>query len=300
MKVAITGATGLVGRALTQFLEARGDQVFPVTRSKEGKGMEAVFWSPQEGEIEKNKLEGIDAVVHLAGENIASGRWTPELKRKIVESREKGTRLLAETIAGLENPPEVLISSSAIGYYGDRGESQLTEESAPGTGFLPDTCKLWEGATTPASDAGIRVAIIRTGIVLSKEGGALQKMLLPFKLGLGGKVGSGKQYWSWVALEDLVRIIHFAMTHPKISGPVNGTAPCPVTNYEFTKTLGKVLKRPTCLPVPAFAVRTALGEMADDLLLASANVIPAKLEQEGFLFELLSLEDALQSILKKS
>ncbi|MCA9041242.1 MAG: TIGR01777 family oxidoreductase, partial [Planctomycetaceae bacterium] len=239
----------------------------------------------------------VDAVVHLAGENIAAGRWNPELKKRIVESREKGTLLLSETLAELENRPEVFVSSSALGYYGDRGETQLTEESEPGTGFLPETCKVWEEATVPAQEAGIRVVIIRIGIVLAKEGGALQKMLLPFKLGLGGKIGSGRQYWSWVALEDLVRIFHFSMTHTEISGPVNGTAPCPVTNQEFTRTLGKVLKRPTCLPVPAFAARLALGEMADDLLLASANVIPAKLEEHGFLFELLSLEDALQSIL---
>lgn len=299
MKVAITGATGLVGTALTKFLESKGDQVFPITRSKEGMGMEAILWSPQEGQIEKEKLEGIDAVVHLAGENIASGRWNAELKRKIVESREKGTRLIAQTIAQLENPPEVLVSSSAIGYYGDRGETQLTEDSPPGTGFLPDTCKVWEEATSPAEEAGIRVVIIRTGIVLSDQGGALEKMLLPFKLGMGGKIGSGKQYMSWIALEDLVRLIHFSITNSDVKGPVNGTAPCPVTNREFTKTLGKVLKRPTCLPVPAVAARFALGEMADDLLLASANVIPAKLEEHGFLFELLSLEDALQSILNR-
>ncbi|MEZ6044650.1 MAG: TIGR01777 family oxidoreductase [Planctomycetaceae bacterium] len=298
MKIAITGASGLVGSALTRFLESKGDQVFPVTRSRNDSKLEAVHWDINKGEIEKEKLEGIDAVVHLAGESIASGRWTPELKKKIVESRVKGTRLIAETLAELENPPEVLVSSSATGYYGDRGDLQLTEVSPPGTGFLPETCVAWEEATKAASDAGIRVVMIRTGLVLSKEGGALEKMLTPFKLGVGGRIGDGKQFWSWIALEDLVRVMHFAITHKQLSGPVNGTAPCPVTNQEFTKTLGKVLKRPTLIPVPAFLARTALGEMADDLLFASANVIPAKLEEHGFLFELFSLEDALRSILK--
>jgi uncharacterized protein (TIGR01777 family) len=290
MNVFITGAGGLIGSRLTAQLQEEGHRVTRMVRSSP-KADEAL-WNYQQQQIDLDKLAQADAVVHLAGENIAEGRWTNDKKRRIRESREAGTRFLAESIARLHQRPQVFLCASAIGYYGDRGDEELTEQSGPGEGFLPDVCTAWENACRPAADAGVRVANLRIGIVLSREGGALRKMLLPFKLGAGGVIGGGSQWWSWIALDDLVRAMLFVLTNESLQGPVNGTAPYPVTNREFTKTLGKVLARPTIFPMPAFAARLALGEMANGLLLASARVLPRRLKESGFKFQFSELEGA--------
>lgn len=247
-----------------------------------------------------SRLNGVDAVVHLAGENIASGRWTKAKKERIRDSRVNGTRNLCESLSLLPEPPRVLVCASAIGYYGDRGEIALTEADQPGRGFLPEVCTAWERATKPATDEGIRVVNLRIGIVLTPEGGALQQMLLPFQLGLGGKVGNGRQYWSWISLPDLVRAIQFAIETESLSGAVNAVAPNPVTNEVFTQKLGRVLRRPTLVPLPAFAARLVLGEMADDLLLSSIRVVPQKLQNAGFEFEHPELERALRAVLNRN
>jgi uncharacterized protein (TIGR01777 family) len=239
----------------------------------------------------------LDAVIHLAGESIAGGRWTAARKARIRDSRTQGTRLLAETLAQLARPPKVLISGSAIGYYGDRGQEILTENEGPGSNFLAGVCRAWESATEPAAHNGTRVVILRTGIVLSRKGGALARMLTPFRMGVGGVVGSGKQFMSWISIDDLVRIILYALKIETVKGPVNAVAPKPVTNAEFTRLLGRILRRPTVLPMPGIAARLAFGEMADELLLASTRVAPAKLEASGFVFRHPDLESALMSIL---
>ena len=237
--------------------------------------------------------------MHLAGENIAVRRWTPAQKARIRDSRVQGTRLLAQSLARLQQPPTVMVCASAIGFYGDRGEELLTEGSAPGSGFLTDTCRAWEAAAQPASEKDIRVVNLRLGVVLSPGGGALAKMLLPFRLGVGGKIGSGRQYMSWIEIDDVVGVIHYALTTDELRGPVNAVAPNPVTNREFTKTLGRVLSRPTIFPMPAFAARLAFGEMADELLLASTRVKPARLQNSGYYFRHPRLEDALRHLLGK-
>lgn len=296
MNVLISGSTGLIGSRLVSFLTPSGNQVVRLVRG-EAKTDGEVSWNPETGEIDASKLEEIDAVVHLAGENIA-GRWSNEKKRKIRDSRVIGTRLLAETIVKLKSPPRVFACASAIGYYGDHGDEVLTEQSAPGDDFLAGVCREWEAATKPASDKGVRVINLRFGVVLSRRGGALAKMLLPFKLGAGGIVGDGKQYWSWIALDDVVGAIGHALKTDALQGPVNVVAPNPVTNREFTKTLGNVLHRPTIFPMPAFAARLAFGEMADALLLASQRVDSKKLVDSGYAFRLPDLEGALRSILE--
>lgn len=282
MKVLITGSHGLVGSRLTSFLTSQGHEVVRLGRSKAADGQ--VLWDPAAGKINDRALEGFDAVVHLAGDNIASGRWTKEKKRSIRDSRIQGTKLLSETLASLARPPKVLISASAIGYYGDRGEEVLTEESEPGKGFLAEVCGQWEAATLAAKNRGIRVAELRIGVVLSPEGGALKQMLPPFRMGAGGRLGSGKQYMSWVAIDDLVGIIQHVMTHDELEGPINAVAPNPVTNNEFTAALGASLHRPTIFPIPGLAVNLLLGEMANELLLASARVQPKRLLSTGYLF----------------
>jgi uncharacterized protein (TIGR01777 family) len=296
MNVLVSGATGLIGSALIPELEAGGHRVTRLTRSPSSG--EDVRWDPDAGTIEGD-LEGTDAVVHLAGESIAEGRWTSEKKRRILESRQKGTGLLAEKIAGLQAPPSVMVSASAIGYYGDRGNELLTEESAPGDLFLSRVCLEWEGSAEPARGAGVRVVHPRFGIVLSTEGGALGTTLPIFKLGGGGKIGSGRQYWSWVTLDDVVGAIVHAIETDALSGPVNVTAPGPPTNAEYTRVLGRVLNRPTFFTVPAPAARIALGGMADELLLASARVEPAKLEETGYEYRHPKLEGALRHLLGK-
>jgi uncharacterized protein (TIGR01777 family) len=291
MKIAVTGATGLVGSALLPLLNRGGDEVVVLRRPDD--------WNPEKGTVNLEVFRGIHAVVHLAGESIAGGRWTAARKARILESRVKGTKLIAESVAGMEARPSVLISASAIGYYGDRGSEILREESGPGVGFLSDVCKQWEAATDAASRKGIRVVHLRTGLVLSKNGGALPRMLLPFKLGIGGRIGSGNQYWSWISLGDLCAAIQHCLQATALHGAVNLVSPSPVTNIEFTKTLGRVLCRPTIFPLPALAARLALGEMSDPLLLASARVEPAKLQASRFVFRDRDLRATLEQLLRK-
>jgi uncharacterized protein (TIGR01777 family) len=285
MKIFITGATGLVGRALTDHLKSVGHDVHPFARPTD--------WDPENGFINRDRLEGCDAVIHLAGENIASGRWTATRKTMILDSRRKGTRLLAATLAGLRHPPKVLISASAIGYYGDRGAEILDEQSCRGRGFLADVCEEWESATAVAADRGIRVVCLRTGIVLSSKGGALPKMVRPFKLGAGGMLGSGRQYMSWITLNDLCRAVNHVANNETLVGPVNAVSPTPVTNRAFTSALASVVCRPALIPVPPFALRLALGELADSLMLASTRVVPVKLQESGFRFQDANLSLAL-------
>ncbi len=297
MKILITGASGLVGGDLSAFLSSGGHDVFSLTRQQK-EDPHSIHWDPAEGKIDEEKLNGFDAVVHLAGESIV-GRWSNAKKERILNSRAQGTKLLCETLAKQEQPPKVIVSASAIGYYGDRGDETLTEESTPGDLFLSDVCKQWEAATAPAAEKGIRVVNPRIGIVLSPKGGALAQMLFPFRMGGGGVIGSGKQWMSWIALDDVVGGIHHMIENESLSGPVNLVAPNPVTNKEFTKTLGKVLWRPTIIPMPGFAARLAFGQMADELLLASTRVEPAKLQQSGYDFRHTNLEDALRYLLGK-
>ena len=295
MKIAITGASGLIGSALRPCLQGGGHDVVALSRSGSGSS-----WDPSTGKVTAGALDGVDAVVHLAGENIAGGRWNAARKRRIRDSRVEPTRRFSETLAGLAEAPKVLIAASAIGYYGDRGDAVLDETASAGSGFLPDVCQAWEAATQPARDAGIRVVNLRIGIVLTPAGGALGQMLLPFRMGVGGVIGPGAQYMSWVALDDLLRVALFALAHPGVSGPVNVVAPEPVTNREFTKTLGRVLGRPTIVPMPAFAARLAFGEMADALLLGGARVHPVVLQDAGFSFGYSTLDAALRHVLGRT
>lgn len=299
MRILVTGSSGLIGRALVSFLAAGGHQVACLVRGNRT-GPESLVWDPDSGRIDRAALEGFDAVVHLAGENIAGARWTSQQKARIRDSRIKGTRLLADALAGLSTPPRVLVSASAIGYYGDRGEELLTEESPPGEGYLSEVCREWEAATQPASRKGIRVVILRIGIVLTPAGGALARMLVPFRAGVGGIVGNGRQYMSWITLDDTIGAIHHAITSDSLRGPVNAAAPRPVTNREFTKTLGRVLGRPTLFPAPAFAFRLAFGEMADALLLASTRISSDRLESSGYKFRHRELEGALRHLLGRT
>lgn len=296
MHVIVTGSRGLVGSALVPFLTTGGHRVTRLVRGATG-GPDESRWDPRRGPVDASRLDGADAVVHLAGENIAAGRWTPARKAEIRRSRVDGTRNLCEVLSRLPRPPKVFVSASAIGLYGDRGAEVLTEQSAPGTGFLTDVCREWEAATGLASRAGIRVVNLRFGMVLSPHGGALRKLLLPFRLGMGGRIGDGRQFTSWIALDDAVGAIHHALCEESIRGPVNAVAPNPVSNAEFTRTLARVLRRPTLLPVPAFAARLAFGEMADALLLAGARVMPARLQASGYRFRFPDLESALRHLL---
>ena len=301
MKIIVSGASGLVGSALVPALGAGGHQVTALVRRESKQRAHAdvaeVEWDPNAGQLDAARLVGHDAAVHLAGESVTGGRWTAEKKRRIRESRVRSTRLLAETLARLQTRPRVLVCASAVGYYGNRGAEVLTEASAPGTDFLSDVCREWEAAAEPARAAGIRVVHLRFGVVLSAEGGALAQMLTPFKLGIGGQLGSGAHYMSWLALDDAVGMIEHALADESLSGPVNAVAPQPVTNHEFTKTIGRVLGRPTLLPMPAFALRLALGEMADALLLSSARVEPQRLAAAGYQFKYPQLEGALRHVL---
>jgi uncharacterized protein (TIGR01777 family) len=299
VRVAITGSSGLIGAALRRSLEADGHQVLRVVRSGGGAG--TTRWDVERGEIDPTAFEGLDGVVHLAGEGIADKRWTQEQKRRIKESRSKGTALLSEALASLAEKPRVLVSGSGIDAYGDRGDEQLTERSALGpAGFLTDVVRDWEAATGLAAAAGIRVATIRTALVLDREGGALPRMVSIAKLGALGRLGSGRQWMSWIALEDHVRAVRFLLEHP-VSGPVNLSSPGPVTNAVFTKALGRVLHRPTFLPVPRFAPKLLLGaELAESLLFESKRVLPEKLEDAGFEFHQEEIEAALKHILAKA
>jgi uncharacterized protein (TIGR01777 family) len=282
MKILVSGSHGLVGKALINSLTPDGHEIVRLVRNRP---------------LEAASLEGIDAVVHLAGESIASSRWSDEKKRAIRESRTKGTALLSRTLAQLSRPPAVFVSASAIGYYGSRGDELLTENSAPGNDFLANVCIEWENATKPAIEKGIRTVHARFGIILDAKEGALAKMLTPFRMGVGGRIGNGKQWMSWIAIDDVVSGLRFVISDQTTSGPVNFVAPNPVTNAEFTKTLGRVLSKPTLFPMPEFGVRLAFGEMGDALLLSSQRVKPAVLEGREFKFAFPSLEAALRHIL---
>jgi uncharacterized protein len=299
-RILITGASGLVGSRLTKELAQLGATPIAAVRRPVKDDARELYWNPDRGEIDRDKLEGIDAVVHLAGENISAGRWTEAFKQKILDSRVKGTHLVADALARLQRKPRVLVSASAIGYYGNRGPETMTEQSPPDNDFLANACQQWEAACRPARDAGIPVTNIRIGVVLSPDGGALAKMLTPFKLGLGGKVGGGDQYMSWITLDDLVAaIISLLGRDEPIAGPVNVVAPNPATNLAFTKTLGRVIGRPTLFPMPAAAVRILFGEMGEALLLSSTRVAPEKLLSTGFQFRYPELEPALRHLLQK-
>lgn len=284
LRVAITGASGLVGSALSAFLSAGGHRVHPVVRRRPREGSDEIYWKPSEGRIDGEALEGVDAVVHLAGESLFGLRWSREKRRRILESRVRGTGLLARTLADLRRPPEVLVSASGVNFYGDRGEEPLDEESGPGAGFLATVAREWEGATAPAREAGIRVARLRFGVVQSAAGGALAMQLLPFRLGLGARLGDGRQWASWISLEDLVGVIHHAILDEGLSGPVNATAPEPVRNEDQTRALARVLRRPAPFRIPASILRGVMGDMADETLLVSLRALPRKLESRGFRF----------------
>jgi uncharacterized protein (TIGR01777 family) len=299
MNILISGSTGLIGSALIEVLQALNHRVTRLMRSPLPSREPTVSWNPAAGTLNANEIDGFDAVVHLAGESIAAGRWTKSQKARILDSRVRSTALLSTTLANLSRPPQVLVCASASGYYGDRGDTILREDSGAGTGFLAEVCQQWESATDPAKKKGIRVVHLRTGIVLSSSGGALAKMLLPFKLGVGGVMGDGRQYWSWVALDDVIGAFHHALITVSLHGAVNVVAPAPVTNKEFSKTLGRVLSRPTIFPLPTFAARLALGEMADPLLFYSARIEPTRLLATGYKFHHLELEVALRDLLRK-
>ena len=298
MRIVISGASGLIGRALQFALVDGGHQVFVLVRRPIA-GAGEIFWNPSAGSIDAAALEGMDAVINLSGKNLAAGRWNDARKKEFATSRIGSTLLLSRTLAELQERPRVLISASAIGFYGDRGEELLTEASPPGTGFLAELCEKWEGAAQPARDAGIRVVHPRIGVVVSRDGGALKKMLLPFKLGVGGVIGSGRQYISWISLEDLIEVFKMALEDSRAEGAINAVAPEPFTNRVFTKTLGRVLRRPTILPMPAMVVKLLFGEMGKTLLLEGAKVVPQKLETLGFQFHHPTLEAALRAELDR-
>jgi uncharacterized protein len=297
MRVAVTGSTGLIGEALVADLERDGHRVQRVTRSAAKAGPDDVVWDPVSGAVPTEQLEGVDAVVHLAGEPIGARRWSDDVKRRIHDSRALGTRVLAEALASLADPPDVFVSGSAVGYYGDRGDEVLTETSAHGEGFLADVVVDWEAAAQPAVDAGIRVVHPRTGVVIARHGELIDKVELPFKLGVGGTVGHGRQFVPWIALVDQVRALRHLLA-TDVSGPVNLTGPEPVTNAQMTKDLGAVLRRPTVLPIPVFAIRALYGEMGVTLAMSSQRAIPTVLRDSGFEFEHPELRSALRVALR--
>lgn len=296
MKVLVTGSSGLIGSAVVDALTAKGCEVERLRR--EPASAAPPYWNPEQGVVNLGEAPAIDAVIHLAGESIATGRWTAAKKARIRESRVRGTQLLAESLARLRRRPTVLISGSAVGIYGRRGDEELEETSPPGQGFLAEVCQQWEAATRPASDAGIRVVTIRLGVVLSPAGGTLKALRTPFKMGVGGRIGSGAQYMSWVSMRDVTEMIHYVMTSDAITGPVNLVSPHPVTNSQFTKALGRVWRRPTFCALPAAMARLAFGEMGDELLLASTRVRPRKLLAAGYPFRHPDLEEALRDLLR--
>jgi uncharacterized protein (TIGR01777 family) len=296
-RVLVSGASGLIGTGLVSALQARGQRVHRLVR-RPARSADEVSWDPARGILPAREVEGFDALVHLAGENVASGRWTAARRAAIRASRIEGTSLLARRLAELDRPPRVLVSASAIGLYGDRGEELLDETSAAGDGFLARVAAEWEAAADPARAAGIRVVHPRIGVVLAAHGGALARMLTPFRLGLGGRLGSGRQWMSWIALEDVVSVLETAVSDERLAGPVNAVAPEPVRNADFTRALARALGRPALAPVPAFALRALAGELADELLLASLRVAPRALQRCGFPFARPTPKDALASLLR--
>ena len=298
MKILVSGSHGLVGSALIKSLTEDKHEVVRLVRREVPNSTSEIEWRPDQDRIDAQRLEGLEAVIHLAGESIASGRWTDEKKRTIRDSRVKGTTLLSNTLAQLSKPPSVFLSASAIGYYGNRADELLTETSNPGNDFLSSVCVEWEQATRPAVEKGIRTVNARFGIILDAHGSALAQMLTPFRMGVGGRVGDGKQWMSWIALEDVVAGLKSLLDDNTAHGPVNFVAPNPVTNAEFTRTLGRVLSRPTFFPVPAFGARLAFGEMADALLLSSQRVEPKVLNDKQFTFQWPRLEPALRHLLE--
>jgi uncharacterized protein (TIGR01777 family) len=298
VNILITGSSGLVGSELSSYLSKNKHRVLHMVR-KTPISTDEIYWDPSTGKLDPGTLEGLDAVVHLAGESIASGRWTTEKKRRIRESRIMGTRLLSQSLERLSTPPKVFVSTSATGYYGDRGEEELDEESSTGTGFLPSVCCEWENSTAPAVRKEIRVVILRIGMVLSASGGALPLMLPIFRLCIGGKIGNGRQYMSWIAIDDIVGIIEHSIQCESLRGPVNAVSPNAVTNLTFSKTLGQVLSRPALFALPSFAARIIFGEMAKELLLASARVSPSRLRDTNYQFRFPILAGALRHVLQK-
>lgn len=293
--IVISGSHGLVGSALVTALEARGDDVRRLVRHAP-RSPDEIAWNPDAGTIDVAALEGVRVVVNLAGENIAQ-RWTRKAKRRIRDSRVQGTTLIARTIAALSDKPGLLVNASAVGVYGDRGEEELDERSAPGAGFLASVCRDWEAATTPASDVGIRVAMVRTGVVIARDGGAVPKLLLPFRLGFGGRIGNGRQWMSWIALGDVVRALLQIVDDAALVGPINAVSPNPVRNEDLARALGRVLHRPAFVPVPTTAIRLALGTMGVESLLASQRARPARLLERGFGFGWPTVESALRAAL---
>jgi len=296
LRVAVSGSRGLVGSVLIPRLTAEGHEVVRLVRGAPAAPAD-LGWSPDGGLAEPGRAEGLDAVVHLAGENVASGRWTRARKAEILRSRAEGTGRLAAGLASLAKPPRVLVCASAVGYYGDRGAELLTEQSPPGEGFLPEVCRAWEAAADPARRAGIRVVHLRFGTILTPAGGALRRLLLPFRLGLGGPIGSGEQFMSWIGIDDAIGAVVHALVIESLGGAVNAVAPTPLPNREFARLLGTALSRPAILPLPAFALRLLLGEMADPLLLASSRVVPAQLLASGYRFRHPDLAGALRHLL---
>lgn len=296
----ITGSSGLVGTALTSLLSSAGQSVCRLVRLPTGAaqvpGQTMASWDPEHGLLDPESVSGQDVVVHLAGANIAAGRWTLERKREIRDSRVSGTGLLARALASAPSPPRVLVCASAIGFYGDRGDMLLDEGTAAGSGFLADVGRAWEDAARPAVEAGIRVVNLRIGIVLTRAGGALPRMLVPFRMGVGGPLGDGRQYWSWITLQDLLGAVLHTATTEELVGPVNAVSPAPVRNAEFSAVLGRVLRRPAFVRVPACAIRLLMGEMGQELLLASARVLPTRLTGSGFEYRDPDLEDALRRL----
>jgi len=297
VKVLISGSSGFIGSALTGRLNSAGHRVIRLVRHEVSPGQDAVTWEPNRGRIDSAGLEGVESVIHLAGEGIGDHRWTEQHKARVLNSRVSGTHLLAETLANLDTPPKVMISASGVHFYGDRGDEKLTEDSAPGAGFLAGVVEQWETSSAPAAEAGIRVINTRQGVVLSPEGGAFKRQLLPFKLGLGGKLASGEQYFSWITLGDYLSVIQFLLEHQELSGPVNVTAPNPVTNAEFTRALGAALGRPAVLRVPGFMLKLMFSaEMAEEMLLMGQRVLPARLLDSGFEFGDPQIEPALRRL----
>jgi uncharacterized protein (TIGR01777 family) len=299
MNILLTGSTGLVGTALKSYLSEKGHRIVCLVRDKQQQNEHTVFWDYENKIIDNDKLNNIECVIHLSGENISSKRWSEKQKKKILNSRILSTKFLIDSLLKLDQKPQIFLCASATGYYGDKADELLNEQSEKGTGFLSEVCEAWERSTDRAKDNNIRVVNLRFGVILSAKGGALKKMLLPFQLGVGGRIGSGKQYMPWISLQDTIRAIDFCMFQEEISGPVNIVSPNPVTNLELTKSLGNHLKRPTIFPLPSIVAKMNLGEMAEELLLSSARVEPIILVGKGFKFADNTIGDALNSILRK-